>query len=163
MQAEPPEALAGDTVHLTALVASPVENDPSVAILWKLCQYSSLEDCAKKEDLTVLGNGFEIEIFQAGSPRATFYVMATYSDRDAGGWVLAEMQKNLQKCIDEKTEKIAKVRERYAEWWLALADYIGFGLDDFDRRQFSQNVSLAHNWDKIILVHPTDHTHAFEI
>jgi hypothetical protein len=141
----------------------PVENWKTLEPKLRIILDNFLNGSTHERSEFSLGKGFEIEIFQAGTPRANFYVMAAHSDRDAGGWVLAEIQKNLQKCINEKTAKIAKVREKYAEWWLVLADYIGFGLDDFDRRQFSQNVSLAHNWDKIILVHPTDPTHAFEI
>jgi len=54
-----------------------------------------------------LGNGFELEIFRAGNPRPTFYLMAGHSDGESGGWLIKEMQKNLRICISEKTEKIA--------------------------------------------------------
>lgn len=110
-----------------------------------------------------LGNGFKLEIFRATNPHPTFYVMAGYSDDESGGWLVAEMEKNLRICISEKTRTVAKVRPRYSEWWLVLVDHIGYGLDDFDRQQFHDQVSLVHDWKKIILVDRQDHTRAFEI
>jgi hypothetical protein len=110
-----------------------------------------------------LGNGFEIEIVRASSPHGTFFVMAGYSDHESGGSVLAEIERNLRICIDEKTRKTAYVRGRYSEWWLVVTDHIGLGLDEFDRTQFRERVRLNHTWDKVILVDPTNHTRAFEI
>ncbi len=110
-----------------------------------------------------LGNGFKLQISRASNPHLTFYVMAGRSDRESGGWLIAEIEKNLRICISEKTAKIAKVRSKYPEWWLVLVDHIGYGLDDFDRTQFQDQVSILHDWKKIILLDPHDHARAFEI
>lgn len=110
-----------------------------------------------------LGDRFKLRVARASNLHATFYVMGGYSDREAGGWVLAEMEKNLRICITEKTHKISAVRTKYPEWWLVLADHIGYGLDEYDRQLFRETVPLSHTWDKIILIDPRDHTRAFEI
>ncbi len=108
-------------------------------------------------------NGFEVEIFRASKVHGTFYVMAGNSDQESGGWLIPEMKKNIQICISEKTYKIQKVKSKYQEWWLALSDHIGYGLDDFDRQQFREQVSIEHDWKKIILINPMDYKEAFEI
>jgi hypothetical protein len=89
--------------------------------------------------------------------------MAGCTDRESGGWLIPEMEKNLRICIGEKTKKIANVRSKYEEWWLTLVDHIGYGLDNFDRKQFLDQVSLTHDWKKVILIDPRDHTRAFEL
>jgi hypothetical protein len=76
---------------------------------------------------------------------------------------IAEMERNLYICVTEKTKKVSRVRSKYPEWWLALVDEIGYGLDEFDREQLRQLVQLDHSWDKIILVNPLDHRRAFEL
>jgi hypothetical protein len=109
-----------------------------------------------------IGNRVRLEIFQASHLHSTFYVLGIIHDRDTSAWVIPEMEKNIRFVIDEKTKTIANVRSKYPEWWLVLADRIGYG--DFDREQFCDKVSLPHDvWTKIILVDPQDHTRAFEI
>ena len=107
--------------------------------------------------------GFKVDIFRASKTHPTFYVMAGYSDQESGGWLLPEMEKNLLICISEKANKIKKVKSKYEEWWLVLSDHIGYSLDDFDRQQFRDIVSIEHDWQRIILVNPIDYKEAFEI
>ena len=109
------------------------------------------------------GNDFQIEVFPSHNQYATFYVMGGRSDEQSGGWLIEEIAKNLQHCINEKTNKISKFKSKYPQWWLVLPDHIGHGLDDFDQSLFRDQVSLSHTWDKIILVNPLDPTRAFEI
>jgi hypothetical protein len=82
--------------------------------------------------------------------------MGAVSDRDSGGWVTTELERNLQLCIDEKTAKMSAIRTKYAEWWLLLVDHINYGVED------ALQVP-PHDWDRIILVSPFDHTQAFEV
>jgi hypothetical protein len=111
-----------------------------------------------------LGNGFHLKVFKAQKSYKTLFVLGGYSDRQSGGWLIEEMQKNLNYCINEKAQKIAKFRSRYKTWWLVLTDHIGYGLDDFDRDQFRKNVNLpTHPFNKIILLDPNDCTHALEV
>jgi hypothetical protein len=107
--------------------------------------------------------GLEFEIFRASKPHDTFFVMAGYSDEESGGWLIPEIKKNLELCITEKTYKIRNVKSKYPEWWLVLIDLIGYGLDDFDKQQFREQVSIEHDWQKIILINPSNYKESFEI
>lgn len=110
------------------------------------------------------GLGFELEVFcRASKLHPTAFVMAGCSDRESGGWLLSEMEKNIRDCAREKAQKIAKFKPRYSEWWLALVDYIGFSLGDLDRELFRAQVSIEHSWDKIILIDPRDFRRWFEL
>ena len=111
-----------------------------------------------------LGDGFALELFRANRAHQTFYVPGPPDDDDAGGWLIPEMQRNLQICICEKTRKISQYKSKYPEWWLVFDDRIGYGLDDSDREQFREIVTLpAHDFDRIVLVNPLDYRHAFQI
>lgn len=107
--------------------------------------------------------GFELEVFRASSPHATMFVMGGCSDDESGGWLLSEMETNIRHCASEKSRKIQRVRSKYEHWWLALVDHIGYGLDDLDREMFRDQVSISHDWEKIILIDPRDHSRWFEI
>ena len=73
------------------------------------------------------------------------------------------MKENIQYCATEKSRKTGHLRAKYNEWWLVLVDHIGFGLDDFDREQFRAQVSIQHDWHKIVVVSPNDPAKYFEI
>jgi len=122
-----------------------------------------IDSSPRKETSLNFQKGLEVELFRASKPHPTFYVMGGYSDLESGGWLLPEMQKNLQICISKKTYKIKKVKSKYQEWWLVLSDHIGYSLDAFDRQQFRDIISIAHDWQKIILINPMDYKEAFEI
>lgn len=107
--------------------------------------------------------GFEMEVIQAHNPYTTLFVMGGFHDKDADGMLLYKMEQNIQYCVNEKSQKIERVRAKYSNWWLALVDSIGYSLNDFERELFRDKVSIQHNWDKIILIDPRDHTNYFEI
>lgn len=106
---------------------------------------------------------FEIDVFRASKLYPSMFLMGGYSDDDSGGWVLAEMRKNILYCASEKSRKIARVRGTYPQWWLMLVDHIGHGLNDFDREMFRNQVSIEHDWDKIVIIDPRDPERYFEI
>jgi hypothetical protein len=110
-----------------------------------------------------VSKNFQLELFRATTLHPTFFLLAGWIDYDSGGWVLAEMERNLEICLEEKTRKVSRVRHKYPEWWLVLIDYIDYGLDDFDRQLFRDQVRRVRDWDKVILLDPTKHKEAFEI
>jgi hypothetical protein len=95
-----------------------------------------------------LGGGLSISVFPASKPLATFFRIGGSMDGESGGMVLSEIATTIPLCIADKTRKIEKLRSRYPEWWLVLTDHIGFRLDDLDRQQFRESVSIAHTWDR---------------
>jgi hypothetical protein len=105
----------------------------------------------------------EVEAIPRVGREAEMFHIAIMTDEDSGGWVLEELERNLRLCIEEKTEKVAAFRDRYAEWWLLFIDQVSYGLSEFDRAQFKKGVRISHSWDRVILVNPLDHTHYFEL
>jgi hypothetical protein len=92
-----------------------------------------------------------------------YFVPGVVVDDDSGGWLIPELKRNLSLIVEEKSGKTSDFRPRYPEWWLVLVDHIGFGLDEHDRRAFKQHVCLVHDWDRVVLVHPTNPQRSFDI
>ncbi|HEY1929855.1 MAG TPA: hypothetical protein VGG92_20485 [Caulobacteraceae bacterium] len=105
---------------------------------------------------------FEMEIERRDSVAANYYTLATFVDRDEGGFVVSEIIRNLNLCITEKDGKIAHCRDRYAEWWLLLPNHIGPDVDPASLDILHQHVDLK-GFDQVILLHPRDHRRAFTI
>jgi hypothetical protein len=112
---------------------------------------------AKGEPKAVLhlaDRAIEIETFARSTPAKKAFALGITSDHDSGGWVLSELERNIDLCVRDKSKKIAKYRPRYAQWWLLLLDHVAYGLSDFDWEQFKQAVHVTHDWDKVVLVNP---------
>lgn len=77
------------------------------------------------------------------------------SDYDTGGWVIPELEKNLGICIAEKSRKIAPYRSKYPEWWLVLVDHMMGGTPE--------TVKVEHDWDKVLIIHPSNYAWAHEV
>jgi hypothetical protein len=139
-------------------------------VSWKILKPKLLQalqafiDSPVKQRGTIVNMpGFNLRVFKTGRPYVTMFVMGGNSDQDSGGWLIRVMEENINHCVSEKSRKIEKVRSKYGQWWLALVDHIGYGLDDFDREQFRNQVSIEHDWDKIIIIDPRNHARWFEI
>lgn len=111
----------------------------------------------------VSGRGFEMQVMPATRAYDSMFVMGGCIDENSGGLLLAEMETNLRYCIREKTRKIERVKTRYQQWWLALVDHIGYGLNDFEQEIFRHQVSIRHDWDKVLIINPHSPDHWFEI
>ncbi len=116
---------------------------------------------AKEIETTVTDN-FTIHLRPTGIELTHHFSIASYTDYDAGGWIAAEVIRNLNLCISEKELKIAPYRDRYVEWWLVLLDLIGTSLNEEDRAPIAQHVSRG-SWDRIILLDPRDPVRAYEV
>jgi hypothetical protein len=122
-----------------------------------------MQSVNKHKGTIAKGKGFELDVFRASKAHASMFVMGGCSDEESGGWLLSEMEMNIRHCASEKSRKVAKVRPKYPQWWLALVDHIGYGLDNFDREMFRDQVSIEHDWDKILIIDPRDYRRWFEI
>lgn len=91
------------------------------------------------------------------------FLMRGNIDLDRGGWILHEMEKNIQYCSDEKNRKIKKYKHKYKTWWLALIDHISHGLDNCEQKLFAQSINIEHDWDKIIIINPNESIPIVEI
>ncbi|PWK46403.1 hypothetical protein [Pleionea mediterranea] len=156
--------LDGDSWFVYLRFSRPVEKWKTLRVTLENALDNFKNTSDKRSRVIAKGKGFELEVWcRTDVPQDTMFVMAGCSDEESGGWLLPQMQINLEHCVQEKLKKISKVKEKYPEWWLVLADHIGFGLDVSERDIFRNQVSVDHNWDKIILIDPRDHTRWFEI
>ncbi len=158
----PPKSGSSWFVHYTVRRPVPEWDVLRPAIRQRLIAFRDNRSADRSTAITI-PDCIEIELIRASKTHATCFVPGGYSDDDSGGWVFQETQKNLRLCIDEKTLKIAHVRDKYPEWWLILVDRIGYGVDDCDRQMFHKHLGIKHSWDKVILLSPLDHRSAFEI
>jgi hypothetical protein len=111
-----------------------------------------------------LGRSIRLRFHQASLPHSTLLLLGSSSDHDAGGFVVAELVRNLQICIPEKLEKVAAFRQRYPEWWLAFEDRISYGhLDSDDVAQLRQALRPVDGFGRVILVNPLKPTNAIDI
>lgn len=109
------------------------------------------------EEKINLGGGFEISVLRTSAPKSTFFVAGGYSDDNSGGWVLHEIVTNLEHCIKEKSAKIQNVRQLYPEWWLVLPNFIGFGLDAFERDYLQTTASIQPGgFDRVVVLDRND-------
>ena len=155
--------VVGESWFIFFRFSRPVEAWKSLEPKLKTALQTFINSSNKQKGRIAYGNGFELDVFRANSPRPTMFLMAGCSDNESGGWLLAEMETNIRHCASEKSHKIKGVRAKYGQWWLALVDHIGYALDDFDREMFRDQVSIQHDWDKILIIDPRDPTRWFEI
>jgi hypothetical protein len=111
-----------------------------------------------------LGRALRLSFHQSSRRHETLLLLGGLSDRDVGGFLVAELSRNLRICIDEKVRKVDRVRHRYKEWWLALEDRIGYGaLDSDDADHLRVDLGPVSGFDKVILVNPLDPTRAVHL
>lgn len=103
---------------------------------------------------------FSLRFHPASEPLNHRFVLGGFADRDAGGWLLHELQLNVQICAAEKSRKVAPYRHRYHTWWLLLIDQIGYGRSGLDVELRDAGVRFDFGWDRVILLNPLDHTQA---
>jgi hypothetical protein len=110
----------------------------------------------KHEQVIYSAQNFRVRVAKASTPLETFFRMGGVNDRQAGGWVIAELISNIQHCAAEKLTKIDPYRGRYKTWWLALTNYTGFGLNEHDRQELRRHLVRPDGWDKILVINPSD-------
>lgn len=109
------------------------------------------------------GKHFLLSLARTDEPRLQLFWLVVITDRNAHGWPLQKLESNLRFCIEEKRINTTAGRRQYPEWWLLLVDLTGFGFDESDCAELRASGPIGHDWNKIILVAPDDHTKALEI
>ena len=99
-----------------------------------------------------IDSNFALDLFPASAPTAAAFILAGSSDDDASGFVEAKLVDNLQICIDDKTQKVAKYVNRYPEWWLILVDRTHLAPDADDVAYAREKVSIPHLWRRIVII-----------
>ena len=106
---------------------------------------------------------FELKVSRCFEIHPTFFVLAGYTDKEASGWVIESVGENLKRCIAEKIVKTAKFRMRYPEWWLVMPDRVGYSLNQWSRSILKRNLLLKHNFNKVVLLDPTNCSRSFQL
>jgi hypothetical protein len=106
-----------------------------------------------------------LDLIRSSKDHGTFFLLGASIDDDSGGWVMAEIERNLRLCIAEKERKIEPYRTNYSVWWLVLPDHINYAMEDEDRSVFRSEVMprIPHHFDKIVLLDPRDYRRAVEV
>ena len=99
--------------------------------------------------------GFTVRVAPASPRQVWTFAIGAFTDFDRGGWVVSDVVSNLLVYVDEKSQKVAHYRSRYAIWWLIFVDHIGYARDGVDVRM---HFSRPPEWDKLVLLSPVDGT-----
>jgi hypothetical protein len=123
--------------------------------------YKSKSIDRKDKTVRVL-NSIEITFTKSGALSQSFFVLGG-SESAEGCLVVNEMEKNIQHLVDRKEEKLLACSTRYSQYWLALVDYIDYGMaqEDFEELQ-SRNINRGM-WTKILLLNPDGTNQAWEL
>jgi len=101
-----------------------------------------------------ISDNLQLRIIPAEGKLESIYRFGTFSDSDSGGFVVNLIYENIKHIIEEKERKIAPYKDKYEDWWLALVDTIGYGLDQHDLQQFFELPKLDTFFKKILLISP---------
>jgi hypothetical protein len=94
----------------------------------------------------------EIELIPKENLEEQIFHLGIISDRDAGGWVIPILLKNLDFCITEKIKKMKNCRKKYNNWWLILIDEICYGLDDKDKEYIKSNIVVDPRLNNVVIL-----------
>lgn len=110
-----------------------------------------------------LGDDFHLTVFPSSSEDEDHFMLAGWDDDQDGGWVLAELEVNLKRCVAEKVRKVAPHRPRYPIWWLILVDHIAYAqVDNRDQDDLRAGLDRGTDFDRVVLIHPTNAMRSFE-
>lgn len=113
-----------------------------------------------------INDTLQLKLRRTEKDHGSFFLLGSGVDRDAGGWVLSEVEANLKLCVIEKSRKISRYRSKYKSWWLILVDHIAFGVNECEQERLRTGLATTiefSDWEKIILIDPRSHFRTFEI
>jgi hypothetical protein len=110
-----------------------------------------------------LDRNFEVDLLRTSEIHSMLFLLGASIDRDSGGWVRPELERNLRMAVQEKAKVVSRYLGDYPEWWLILVDRISHGT--WDRaKDFSRALSdIDHAFSKIILVDQSDPPRGLEL
>lgn len=119
------------------------------------------QDNKKEQKNIKLAGNFIIDITRSSLEDESVFLLAGVHDLDFGGWVLADLEFNINYCITEKTKKRKNSNCLYDEWHLLLVNYLCPISDSLDG--LANKIKVEHDWDKVILLDPFRKREAIEI
>ncbi|MDW8228938.1 MAG: hypothetical protein RMJ33_03770 [Saprospiraceae bacterium] len=100
-------------------------------------------------------DNFKIIIIPSAKKLKNQYEYGMSLDYDSVGPVVGLIYNNLKLIVAEKESKVKNYKSKYPEWWLAVVDYVGYGLVDLDAEQFYDLPKIKSQFDRILLVSPS--------
>jgi hypothetical protein len=102
-------------------------------------------------DIKVTENIY-FHIYPSQAVEGRVFRFAGGTDRNSGGWALAEFKKNFNHCVAKKTEKIKDYHDKYISWWLVLVDQIAHVFNEREKDDVKSMISINPSWDKVIVL-----------
>lgn len=141
---------------------------PSVSNLGKIIEkkLNNFISSSSKNKITKLQltENFQMEIREATDIHPWTFHLACIDDQDSGGWILSEVQKNINLCVSEKEKKVRPYKEKYKEWWLVLVNQISSGrLYDEEKKSLQDTIKIGELWNKVVIVNARDYRDFFEV
>ena len=103
--------------------------------------------------------GLCLELFDINSEGRSGFLMGGVSHMDGTG-ILCELMTAVKYAHEEKTDKIKKCRDDFAEWWLVLVDYISYipvsVLSSNELDALRNSVDVPGPWSRIIVISSTN-------
>jgi len=153
----------GESWYVTYDFRRPLADERLDALRSALTAFRDAPPQGRRPGRLAIAPRFKANLLRAGRPYTDFFVFGGYADGDSGGFVLAELSKNIRICIEDKSKKVARVRGNYPEWWLLLVDHIALGFGDDEGETLRQLMQFEHDWDKIVIVSPLDPSKGYEL
>jgi len=142
----------------------PVEDWRSLSIKIKAALRGFRDNPIDEPIRIPISDSFSLSIIRASQPHHSCFVHGGQTDHNSGGWIAAEIIRNLSIVIPEKTRKVEPFHSKYLEWWLILIDHIGYAhLDAHELEAIRQSVVRPAEWAKIFLVDPAAPRHGIEV
>jgi len=132
--------------------------------LYKIKQLLTASLPLNQKEVTLnINDNLKITLYQSDVRFEKSIFIAAISDRNKGGFVIAETYKNLLYVVNEKDNKIRSHYNKYNVWWLVLVDYIGYALSYSEWPLYGDQLQVETLFDKIILISPLGNNKAIDI
>jgi hypothetical protein len=105
----------------------------------------------------------ELKIFPSSHRLKHQFNFGGSFDIGHGGFVVGNIYDSLKIIVKEKLRKTGPYRHEYKHWWLALVDYIGYGLNDYDLNQLKEAIDFDLHFEKLIFISPIDSADGIEL
>jgi len=94
----------------------------------------------------------KMELMDLSERPGRLFVFAGLGDHDAGGWLLPEYIKNINRCLSKKANIVSKYYSEFSEWWLYLIDYMRFGISKSSIIEIKNGISHITPFNHLYLL-----------
>ncbi|MCK9401648.1 MAG: hypothetical protein M0Q51_16890 [Bacteroidales bacterium] len=103
------------------------------------------------------------ELYKGKGRAEDTYRLCSISDKDKGGIVQDARYEALKICIEDKTQKLQKLKNNYKELWLILVDDIFSRVDNTTQQDFQRFPEIKSIFKRIIIISKSDESKWIDI